>query len=705
LSSLDARVSDSAAAMHLRRSTPQGSEPALDAPYRGFVETFTTSFGLRGWLADPSSELPPELELCIDGECVARTSASVYRPDIIDSPDHSVVSGFAFSPAMLMAAGARTDLSPATELVVRERSTGLILSAQAAWHFADLQALVLAESDVAHEPTMGLPLMAEYKRLASLAYRSMARRLAIDPKRQVGMLEYISPLPGPFFIVAGWMRAFQPTTCGVVLVCDGVKRAGALCCLTQPRADLPGDMRAFVGVLHVDQGLALDRPPSQWAMYFAGQTGEWLTSVQPLRMVDNKDAMAELQRAAETSTDLRALELKRLAQDNLPWTPQATGSEHMGIKVGIDECLVAPGFGVFLTGWVLCPIGAVVNVSAKFGDCVYYLDPLNFCLTERPDLAEVYPALKDRLGQAGVTAVLRGLAAPDPRARWLIRFEFDSGAVHLHEVSLERARVIDTQFDMARLQRAFPGFEAEPWLGELVSSLYGPATVPARAALAWEATQPAAKALVVALPPVRSQLPLALDSFEMQLRHLPPDAGAVLMLPASAPPGLLASWVRSIRLRFPALALSVCRLSASGSAWPALPQVLAHCGIEHFAFVGPEALLTDDGGVAVGQLLAAPAAGLSLLSVEHVAGGEARQAFESMVFVWQAEALRQHLAQAPVLLGDIWRDNQMAGADTARLAGPQGRPMARRLRAPSRGQLVDTINERLCLAHDASAAA
>ncbi len=689
------RLTALAAQMFLVRHSLLGAAPAVEVPYRGFVESFDASLGVRGWIAGSSAFAPPELELCIDDECVATARATQFRPDIWDSSRRDILAGFAFAPELLLAAAVRTDVSTGAALTVRPRSTDLCLTSESAWCFSDLKSLVLETSASHYEEAIGLSLLAEFRRLALLARRSFLRPLATDAKKQVGMIEFVCRLPGPYFIVGGWMRATQPTTCAVVQISDGVKHAGALCCITHPRPDLPGDVRAFTGILHIEQDLELDRSRLQWAIYFAGQSAEWLASVQPLRIVDSAVAFAELKRATAASSDIRAAELDKLARDSLPWDLEASGGQHIGIKVGLDECIVAPGFGVFLTGWILCPMGELVGISAKFGGSLGQLDPLSLCLTTRADLAGVFPAYADRLRHAGVTAILRGPMVPDPREKWMLRFDFDSGASHVHEVSIERARVIDSSFDLARLQAAVPGFEAAPWLAEFVDSVFGTAATKARAALHWICVEPADAALVMALPAARSQLTMALDNFESKLMHLAAGAGAVLVLPASSPSGLVASWLRSIRSRHPGIALSACRLAANGHAWCALPDVLRHCGIARFVVVGPEAVLTELGGQVAGQLLRDDHGGLVYLAVEHIQAGSPRQCHESMAFAWQTGSFVRYMEHAPALVGTMWRHNGMPQEPTAQLRDPLGRPHAIRLSAYSRSELIDTINERV----------
>jgi hypothetical protein len=420
-------------------------------------------------------------------------------------------------------------------------------------------------------------------------------------------------------IVGGWMQATHPRTRGVVVLQGGVRHVGALCCVTLPRADLSDDFRGFVGLLYLADGWAGIDPSAQLTLAFDEPGGGWLDSLHPPRQPEPVHALEELRRATRGSAQPRAAELARFAADCLPWEPAAVASDALGIELGWDDVLVAPGFGVFLRGWVLCPVGSLSGITARFGDALYELDPASLCLNERPDLVPVFPALADRMQWAGVTAVLRGVSAPDLTGPWLLRLSFDTGAKLLREVGKAQVRYLEREADLLRLQRTVPEFHAERWLDDLARSLQRRRSAAARG-LHWLTLMACPQALVLGLPASGGHVALVLDALSGQLQALPADAGVVLMVPASVSSGSLASWLQALCAVRPALALSVCRLPPEVGPWAALQPALAACTATRFAFIGPQVLLTDAGAAAVGALLADAPVPLALLAIEQVAG-------------------------------------------------------------------------------------
>lgn len=685
---MNAELSQSAAQMFLERN----GLPMHDSPLRGHVERLDPALGLQGWVAGAVPDQTPELELRIDGAVFAKCVASIHRPDIWSPSDASVLSGFIFPVHELLALAARSDFGQHAEVRVGPAKTSDYLTADSAWTFSDLQLLLASDAQPDIEIGIGLALPAELRRLALLARRAFSQPARQDSRKRLGVVEFIAPLPGCGFIVGGWMDANAPRTVATVLVAEGRRFAGGFSCVMRSRADLANGMQAFVGILLLDDKPGFQKAP-QWSLHLAGTSGRWLSTVQPLRMVEAEVAFLELQQATSASADARGKEIEQFVRDCMPWGTLSMETQGNSVRVGIDDCVVAPGFGVFIRGWVLSAVGELVDLTARFGDALFHLDPSSLGVRNRDDLVVSFPDYGDRLANAGITALLRGAAVPEPQRRWLLRLRFDNGFVHFHEVPLERTRRIDLSYDLSRLQTIYPGFDAAPWLPELVEALYGIRALEQRATVHWwEPATTCKAALVLAISPQRLHQTLALENFDRHVGRLPPGAGAVLMIPASMPPGVVATWMTSIRKRHPGISIDACRLAAGSHPWAALGPVLKHCGVQHFVFIGPGVLLTDAGADEAARLLSSRGEGPVFLAVQTMRAGHPDLVHETSAFGWSTSELREHSANADALVGYTWRDNAIRGG--TRVAARSGSAHALHIGGHA-SPLIESINCRM----------
>lgn len=684
---MNAELSRSAAQMFLER---EGS-PVYNSPVRGHVERLDPVMGLQGWVAGATPDQAPELELRIDGVVVAKCLAISHRPDIWLPSDASVLSGFLFAIDELVALTARSDFGPYAVVQVGPSGCSEYLTAASAWTFSDLQLLIVSDVQPDIEVGIGLALPAELRRLAMLARRAFSQPARQDPRKRLGVVEFTAALPGHGFIVGGWMEASAPRATAVVLVAEGRRFAGGFICVMRSRPDLSIGAQAFVGILLLDDKLEFQRAP-QWSLHMAGASGCWLSSVHPLRILDEKAAFVELQQAISASSDLRGKEIEQYVRDTLPWGTLEFSTQRDSVRVGLDDCVVAPGFGIFFRGWVLSPVGVLVDLTARFGDAVFHLDPASLTIGGRHDLGVSFPDYGDRLDSASVTALLRGAEKPDPQGKWLLRLRFDNGLVHMHELSVAHTRRIDLSYDLSRLQIIYPGFDSATWLPELVDSLYGPRAIQERASVHWDQPLTCKSALVLAISPKRSHQGISLDNFERHLRRLPPSTGAVIVVPASMPAGILSNWMALIRARHPKAPIGACRLGAGSHHWAALWTVLEQCGIQHFVYVGPSVLLTDAGADESARLLSSPCEGAVFLAVEKIRSGNTELAYETSAFSWTSAELCAHTANAVALIDYAWRDNAIIGGFN--LPAAIGKSHALHIGAHTT-PLIESINQRM----------
>lgn len=692
---MSVNLSPQAANVFPLRQAPGGPEQAPDLPIRGFVDVLDATRGLSGWVADAATGLPVSVAIWFDDEEAVSVTATQPRPDIWKDKSAERPTGFLFELDDLLKLAARTDISPVATLRVRIHQSEAWLPAAANWTFADVQVLRAPPLEVSHVEGQSGPLEPELRRLARQAFRQLSQPLRPNPQKQAGVVEYAVRLTNSLLLVGGWMQASLPALCALIVAAPGFKRAASMSVVGSPRADLPANARAFAGLLFVEDGIEVSDLGEQTRLFFAGQSLDWLAPISALRRPSLGAAMAEADALFELVGSAPCRDIRYLIRDSLPWEPKAQKSVALGAKVGIDSCFIAPGFGMFIGGWLLHAMSRPVNVRAKLGGAFFALDPSSLSLSPRHDLGSAFPTLADRTALAGFSCLLRGDADPDCLEPWLLRFEFGDGTVHLHELAPETTRRVDPEFDFNRLSTVAPGFEWAPWLAELVAAVGAKNQRDAAEGLQWLSCSSISHALVCALPGNIAHQRIALDALRRalgRLRH--PNAGLVVLLPASLAPGLWASWEALLRMDGSTLPIAAARLLPGADVWSALPAVLAACEVKRFAFVGPSVLVTAEGMVAANEFLERQDSALQYLNVQSLQGDHEVLSFDANAFCWSAFALSEHRDEAPPLLPGLWR---LQGLPMASSSHPAADAVAHglRLAAVPLDPLRDQINTRL----------
>jgi len=696
----------SAAALEMRPRPPRSRAPQHaqdaphDSPYRGYVEALDLMRGLVGWAAHQSGSELPTITLWCDDRPLAETTLQGTRSDIWLGSKRDMPTSFAFDTDELLRIATLTDISPLASLHVRCNDREEDLPTALEWTFGDLQQLRSSteRSDfIEGEPG---PLAPELRRLARKSYASLAQPLRQDPQRQSGVIEFAARLSDTHLLIGGWMRARQPTLCAMLVLSDGHKRPAALAVVAAPRPDLPEEAWAFAGVLHVADGLDLAQLQHPAQIAFAGQAQEWLCAVQPLRKPRLAEALGEAEaliaRAGPAQAE-RGCELLALMRACLPWTPVAQRFDTLGIKIGIDHCLVIPNFGIVLSGWLLHPMSHPSMVRARLGQALYELEPGTLAFTPRKDLAASFPTMADRTATAGFSCVLRSDSKPDNLDTWMLRFDFEDHSTCLHELTLETIRCTDYQLDLASINAILPGIECMPWLDELVHSAASLLRQSRDKQMTWVKRQAMAKAIVCVLPQAQQHQLLVLEALASCLRRIAaPDLGLVILLPATMAPGTWAGWLSELRASsHPRMPLAIARLAAGAESWSLLPDLLATCTVRRFAFLGPAVLLTPAGTEAVQSHLQQASSEIDYLDIEFFKGSQAETGHESQAFAWHTAAFEAHRVQAPTLLPGYWRTNALPRPPVRSRAAAA--PHCLRLSRPTSMPLHDRVNQQLIL--------
>lgn len=690
------RLSPQARGVLLLRQRGELTDAATDLPHRGHVDALNRDAGLSGWVASEPWSGPLDVELWCDDVRLAESRASGPRADIWADRSPDRPTGFLFDLDTLLKCGARADIGPTTPLRVRVRGSDAWLPAARAWTFADLQVLRAPRSEAPYVEGRDGPLEPELQRLSKLGYRQISDPLPASARKHAGALEVAVRLTPRLLWVGGWKRRELPDICAMLITAPAFKRAAALCVVSGPRADLPHDAHAFAGILYVDDGLDVADLDEQSRLFFAGHSLDWLAPVANLRRPSLASALDEAEALLEGADTERRRHIMTLIRAAQPWDRRAQNSLGASAQLGIDRFLVAPGFGVFLSGWLLSAVNRPLNISARLGSAVFTLDASSLHLSRRDDLASVFPALADRTALAGFNCLLRGFDLPDHSAPWALRIEFDDGAVHLQDLGPENARRVDAEFDLAALNAMMPGLEWAPWLDDLVDALQGQSVALSSQGLHWIQNRSMPRALVCALPLASSHHRLALDALA-HARHAlaQASAGLLLVLPPTLSPNLWASWLtRWQDLAGTAPPVAAVRTGAGADPWHALPPALAACEVQRFAFIGPSALLTPAGATAATQHLCASSEAIHYFNLQALRGDEAVLSHSAQAFAWSTHALSEHLSSAPPLLPGWWRKQGLpAGGQAA--PTPTDLVHGRLLAPPNVDPLKDSINRRL----------
>lgn len=677
----------------------EGENDGLMHSYFGYVETLTSEHGLSGWVASYTPECPPEVCLVINGEALARLRPDRNRPDIWQGNQLDFCSGFSFDLETLMPLLLRIDISPAEPLTVMVADTPFQLSMRCAWQFRDLVAVLQASrpasAPVVEDALRDLAPHLALDKLMRRASRLMLQPLRTDQGRQQGLIECVSVLADDLLLVSGWWSERLPTHLSTVLVVAGRKTPAALCSLTYPRADLPEGHCGFTGLLRTAEGVARTRQNGQFVLGLGDHLGGWLDTLRPLRIIEPAAGLQEFQRLTDARPGTHAHALFRLACEFLPWAPASDSAGHLGCHMGLDGFDIAPQFGILLSGWVLSPTGMVTDISARVGETVYVLDPVSLAFGPREDLGTVFPALADRVGTAGFSAVLRGHAPLDASRHWTLRLRFSDHAVLLYDVPMARVRVMDQQFDWHSLARAHKHLESAPWLHDLVDSTCGQSVEPAHPVHFGPALLDG-PLLVHVLPTQERHARLALDRLERHLgRHTQASLRVLLVLPPTLARGLCTHWIEIIRRHHPALGLSYCLLPAGANAWQVLPALLRNVHARRFAFIGPDVLLTEAGVQAMVTSLLGASSGPCFLRVGHTHADQIRHQRDAQAFIWNAADFMLYRHESPAPIGGFWACNGMSHWPLASDVADGPTLHALRLRSPWPGPTIDRINRRL----------
>lgn len=638
-------------------------------PCRGFVEGIDPHRGLAGWFASKTSSSPTVLELWLDDQKVAETTPHVHRTDIWSPAHEACPTGFAFPLEDLVTIGHRQDISPSAQLTVRvpqELAWASWLPMSTELTFANLQVLQLPGDDQDYLQGHIGPLGPELSRLNWRALRSLGRPLRADPRKQVGVIEFLVPLSANRLFIGGWMNKNLPSLCAMAVLGRDGKRSAALAATFGPRSDLPEHAHGFCGVLQLGDDLSAETINAGAPLLFAGRAQSWLAPIPGLRHPDIDSALRETEGWLNRPDNAHARALKSLLRETLPWNSGAQGVAQTGIKAAVDRVVVAPGFGLFATGWLLHPMSRIVNVQARIGnDTILTLDPTMLCISPRKDLDSVFPEYADRTAHAGFSLLLRGDAKPDYLDRWVMRFEFSDGSTFLQEIRAESVRKFDNDCHLNPISEIMPGFEWSPWIEEFVWAAQCHAKKVSAESHYWQTKTHAPRALVVALPTAKGHQRVALHALEQLVTELQPAGCAVIaILPESLPVGAWYEWLDRVQRHGTPPQIANIRVTPGADVWQLIEHALTECRVERFSFLGPAVQPGPQCAARIIRYLNSQTQDIDYLRTQAFKGGEPIVLEEAQAFCWTTRAFLQHQDSATPQLPGIWKGNGLPPAST-----------------------------------------
>lgn len=601
---------DDAHLPRLRR--PEGDPLPPESALRGWIEHAGIEAGVGGWIADRhDAHARLELVLCAGARVLARRAADRPRADVWRDAPVDVVPGFLFEPeclAVAAASGAADDVRPCVRVAGSEfvvdgvelPTLGELRRALASASNANPSASVSRWSDPG-----GLPLAVALERLSTRAAAVAQGPLHAPDSSRAGFLELVAPLGDERAFVIGWCRDDVALEQPVVVAAGGRKHAGALVAVRFSRDDLPAGAHAFLGVLAA--GWRPDGPQSLAHVFLGDGRDAWLRTHAPLRVVGPGDVQEPLRRLQATVEDAgaqaRLAAFAALMDTPSQWGLTPDGGASVGVRVGLDAVTLLPGFGALVEGWAVVAGGQVAGLALRLGAATLEADRDARATQSRRDLATAFPALRDRLDDAGFRAVLRGpLAAGDVAAPRL-------------SVTLDDGRRVVVPVPADALRRAGPGLEARTasrWRALLARESDARAFAHALAAqgraqaLAGLRELQAARGtglLAWALPEDPSDAVHALAALARHANALPASAALVVVATPRHDAKRVRAWLAAARAAG-GPALGWWRVDEARGARHALPDIARACGAARWVYLGPGRVPLPEGWGAIARHLA-----------------------------------------------------------------------------------------------------
>ncbi len=446
----------------------------------------------------------------------------------------------------------------------------------------------------------GKALLADLQRLAEEARPLQEKALRASADNLAGYIETVALDDAGRVWVMGWIRHGLPTEFPVVLA-DRRRHAGGMAVFCFPRADLPQDGHAFIGLVASDW-----KPTPGVDLYCFPAPGLslFLRGVKPLAVVDSRVISEHIAHALPAASAGRGKALQSLLQRAGDWSPHSPRAG-FAMKASVDRLLVLPGFGAFAEGWVLSPSKPVIDFSVRLGGKVLRGVPGSLVRRARPDISVVGGHTPLLLERAGFTVALEGELTSADLLDPLLKAHFADESSANVPVDPETVRRIGHAVPVDDVLLCYPGLAEESFFPRFAAALRQDLVASLAQVALIAPPAPALRLVVAAMPAHPSDARLLVEELALALRRC-----------ATPPAVLLLADGGTSRAELPVLARTLAEASgqrcgialveqADRPLW-ALPEVLRAAGSLHFLLLAQHAFPCRAGWDAALASLAGP---------------------------------------------------------------------------------------------------
>lgn len=325
----------------------------------------------------------------------------------------------------------------------------------------------------------------------------------------------------------------------------------------------------------------------------------------------------------------------------------------IGLRFGIDDLLVVPGFGAFMRGWMICRQRRTELVSLKLGTQILEVEPGSCAHHARPDLTSLSkrPMNPAIIATAGFTVIFRGAAPKAWYGRALSRIEASTGESFLLPIDTDVIRVCDESGDLQAIADCYPELSQKNFFYEFARS-FGKAVRARAAHIRPISIQQVPRALILCLPMQADDMILTFDKVATFSADLPEDVGIAVLYTPFHVQGRVLALMNDLRLRC-GRPISLVRYNDPVYALWSLRSTLDSLSCKSFWFVGPNAIATKSGWRFAAQMFTKQSSGIDIFAGER----STEYSASSLSFMWSRPSIDAWEQAAPFFLSGFYRDN------------------------------------------------
>jgi hypothetical protein len=630
-----------------------------DLTYLGCVDDFDIGFGICGWVVDSASlGGPVAVELLVGGVVILDCAITRYaRNDLtMFLPEHSQSAGFMINLPNWERFRTLLAVRPEADFHIRIVGTNFLLPRGPSR--PNLQAILERCGRERAAADQGFDLFTHLSQLASPGGGTLKAQLQPDDATRKGLIEAIclDDQDSKLCWLIGWTTDKTLRDERAVLV-DGQRLPAAFSIITYPRADVPGG-GGFVGVMVSDWR---PRPDSEPVIWFGPEGRAHLRSVHGLRRISKTAFIEHFNLVRESAPAGRWADFVTLMHGAHSWFPAA---DHRGdVRASIDRFFILPGFGCFVSGWVLSDVLEVQGFAVKLGDTALPMQKSSLYFRPRPDLLQGFPDRASLMDRAGFCCFFPGAIDLGAVEKPLLKVFLEPKGSTVHPVDPQKLRRLGHSESIDALLILYPSIESEPFFPDLVAFIRQEHRRRAGELSVVQAA-PASRLMVFALSDDRPDFVLALEEIRYNAaRYLPADCGIAIIVGANQPHGEVMALFKCLD---PATQrrCSLFLVRDTDAAMLALQDVLMLAGAEDFVFIPARHYLSAGGWDAAAMLMRLGVDGLTIFGTYNPETMDENQTAAGC-FAWSWAGYSKWLMSWPASINALPRRAEFPAAETA----------------------------------------